>query len=215
MLVVVGGHSRNIGKTSVVEGLIRSLPGWNWTAIKITQYGHGICSSAGEPCACEVIDTAHPFAVSEESGDSHASDSARYLAAGARRSLWVRTAEGQLGHAMPAIRAAVATAENSLLESNSVLQFLKPDLYLVVLDFATKDFKPTSRRYLDRADALVMVQRGIGQPHWTGVAPQLWETQPRFVVEPPQWVTEEMVSFLKEKRALSGSAVAPRPVPSG
>ena len=32
MLVVVGGHSRNIGKTSVVAGLIRKLRDRRWTA---------------------------------------------------------------------------------------------------------------------------------------------------------------------------------------
>ena len=53
-LVVVGGHSRNIGKTSVAAGLIAALPHYNWTAMKITQHGHGICSAAGEPCGCAV-----------------------------------------------------------------------------------------------------------------------------------------------------------------
>ena len=47
MLVVVGGHSRNIGKTSVVAGLIRKLRDRKWTAVKITQYGHGVCSHHG------------------------------------------------------------------------------------------------------------------------------------------------------------------------
>ena len=46
-LVVVGGHSRNIGETSVAAGLIAALPRYNWTAMKITQHGHGICSAAG------------------------------------------------------------------------------------------------------------------------------------------------------------------------
>ena len=43
-LVVVGGHSRNVGKTSVVAGLIAALPEFKWTAMKITQYGHNVCS---------------------------------------------------------------------------------------------------------------------------------------------------------------------------
>ena len=47
MVVVIGGHTRNIGKTSVVCGVIRALPNWNWTAIKIKQYGHGKCSRDG------------------------------------------------------------------------------------------------------------------------------------------------------------------------
>ena len=41
-LIVVGGHSRSVGKTSVVAGLIAALPEFGWTAVKITQYGDGI-----------------------------------------------------------------------------------------------------------------------------------------------------------------------------
>ncbi|HEX4605395.1 MAG TPA: hypothetical protein VH724_15450, partial [Candidatus Angelobacter sp.] len=51
-LVVIGGHSRSVGKTSVVAGLIAALPEFNWTALKITQFGHGICSADGKPCDC-------------------------------------------------------------------------------------------------------------------------------------------------------------------
>src|SRR5258708_168842 len=149
-LVVVGGHSRNIGKTSVAAGLIAALPHYNWTAIKITQHGHGICSAAGEPCDC-AVEYDHPYAISEESAPG-ASDSARFLAAGARRAYWLRTAVGQLGSAVGAIREIVDASENTILESNSILQFLLPDLYLVVVDFAVEDFKESALRYLDRAD---------------------------------------------------------------
>jgi hypothetical protein len=44
-IIVIGGHSRSVGKTSVVAGLISALPDFRWTALKITQYGHGICSA--------------------------------------------------------------------------------------------------------------------------------------------------------------------------
>ena len=55
-LIVIGGHSRSVGKTSVVAGLIAALPEYNWTAMKITQHGHGICSADGEPCHCATDD---------------------------------------------------------------------------------------------------------------------------------------------------------------
>ena len=55
MLVVVGGHSRNIGKTGVVAGLIRRTRGMKWTALKITQYGNAVCSrhTVESTCGCE------------------------------------------------------------------------------------------------------------------------------------------------------------------
>ncbi len=83
-------------------------------------------------------------------------DSARYLAAGAVRSFWVRTRIGNLAAAMPRLRKEFAAAENAIIESNSILGFLRPDLYLSVLDHATADFKESARLFLDRADALLV-----------------------------------------------------------
>ena len=40
MLLVVGGQSRKVGKTSVVAGLIRATPELCWTAVKIAGHRH-------------------------------------------------------------------------------------------------------------------------------------------------------------------------------
>jgi len=197
MLVVVGGHTRNIGKTSVVAGLIAALPELNWTAIKITQYGHGQCSSDGEPCECAVSDVEHPCAISQETDSGSGTDSSRYLAAGARRSYWVRTAVGQLAYALPEMRMIFETSEQVIIESNSILQFFKPDLYLAVMDFGAEDFKATNLAYLDRADALIVIDRGREQPLWSGVSRGLWESKPQFRVRPPQYVTAVMAALVK------------------
>src|SRR5689334_21455700 len=138
-LVIIGGHSRNVGKTSVVAGLIAALREFDWTAVKITQYGHGICSANGEPCDCATSD--HSWAILEERDRSGESDTSRFLVAGAVRALWVRTEQGRLAEAMPAIRQRIEGAHNVIIESNSVLKFLRPDLYLTVLNPATADFK--------------------------------------------------------------------------
>jgi hypothetical protein len=197
MLVVVGGHTRNIGKTSVVAGLIRALPDLHWTAVKITQYGHGLCSSEGEPCECGTQDPEHPYAVSEEQDRTSGTDSSRFLAAGAQRAYWVRTAAGQLGHALPALRRIFDSSTHAIVESNSILQFLRPDLYLAVLDFAARDFKQTSLTYLDHADAVVVIGREVERAPWTHVAQKLWDSKRRFCVRPPQYVTEAMAAFVR------------------
>ena len=221
MLVVVGGHTRNIGKTSVVAGLISALPEFHWTALKITQYGLDVCSNDGAPCECATTDPEHPFAITEETHRDSGTDSSRFLAAGARRSYWVRTATGELGHALPAVRSILAESENVIAESNSLLQFVKPDLYLVVLDFAANDFKATSLQYVDRADALIVIDRGEAQPAWSGVASRLWESKPRFRVQPPQWVTEAMAALVRGRlnSSTASGATGPRastlPPPAG
>src|SRR5262245_33380654 len=79
MLVVVGGHSRNIGKTSVTAGLIRKLRDRQWTAVKITQYGNSICDHHTGACGCEP-ESGDEFELSEEY-EPNDTDSGRFLAA--------------------------------------------------------------------------------------------------------------------------------------
>ena len=197
MLVVVGGHSRNIGKTSVMCGVIQATRELDWTAIKITQYGHGVCSKDGESCDCALPD--HPFALQQEQKPDTGTDSSRYLAAGALRSYWVRTASGNLGEAMPALRRLWDASRNIIMESNSVLQFVKPDLYLTVLDASVADFKPSSLRYLDRADAVVTLS--ASRPVWTDVAASLWRGKPAFPVSPPDYFHPGLAALVNARQS--------------
>jgi hypothetical protein len=197
MVVVVGGHSRNIGKTSVVAGLIRKLRDRKWTAVKITQYGHGVCSHHGEACGCET-EPDHPFALSEEYEPS-GTDSGRFLAAGAERSFWLRTPMGELARAKTALSKIVGSGGNIIIESNSVLELLNPDLFLMVLDFSCGDFKPSSLRFMDGADAFVVIDRGINVPMWEDVARGLWDRKPQFLVKPPAYVTAAVSDFVRSR----------------
>jgi len=192
-IVVVGGNTRNIGKTSVVAGLIAATQERHWTAIKITQFGHGVCSANGEPCDCETAD--HTIAISEERDRLSGTDSSRYLAAGAAKSFWVRTRQGQLHEAMPRVRDLIAKAENVIIESNSVLRFLQPDVSLSVLDLSVDDFKPSALRYLDRVDAIVMPEQAA--PTSSPVPQRLLDAKPRFTTHPPIYCSPELVEFVE------------------
>ena len=107
----------------------------------------------------------------------------------------MRTAVGQLGNAAGVIREIVEGSENTIVESNSILQFWRPDLYLVVVDFAAPDFKESALRYLDRADCLVSVSDT--NPQWKGVSRRLWESKPRFPARPPRYVNAELTEFVE------------------
>ena len=197
-LIVIGGHSRSVGKTSVVAGLIAALPEFEWTAAKITQYGHGVCSANGEPCDCATAD--HSWAISEERDRSGKSDTSRFLLAGAARSLWVRTEQGRLAEAMPALRHRLEGARNVIMESNSVLKFLRPDLYLTVLDPSTGDFKNSAREFLDRADAVIL-HEAAGAPAWQAVSLKPVADRPVYRIRPPVYVTAEIVDFVRSSVA--------------
>lgn len=195
-IVVVGGHSRSVGKTSVVAGLIASLPERQWTAVKITQFGHGICSVNGKSCNCATDE--HTVAISEERDRSGDSDSSRFLVAGAQRSLWVRTKQGHLEEAMPSLRRRIEGVSNLIMESNSVIRFLQPDLYLSVLDPATADFKVSAREFLDRADA-ILLHESSAAPQWVDVPPSVLAGKSVFRIRPPEYVTPEIVEWVRQR----------------
>jgi hypothetical protein len=190
-IIVIGGHSRSVGKTSVVAGLIAALPEYNWNAFKVTQYGHGVCSRNGKPCKCATSE--HNWMISEEKDRAGVSDTSRFLVAGAAQAWWVRTEQGKLAQAMPTLRRKLAEYENSILESNSILEFVHPDLYLSVLDPATADFKRSARTFLGRADAVIV--HTSSDPIWQEVS--LNVSQPVFEIQPPPYVTPSLVDFVR------------------
>jgi len=175
--LVVGGHTRSIGKTSLVVDVIRAMPEAGWTAVKITQYGHGVCSEHGEPCDC--ASATHAAILDEEKDLSGRTDSSRFLVAGARRSLWLRTRQGDLAEGMPLLRKALEGAGNVILESNAILGFLRPALYVVVMDPLLADFKESTQRFMDRADAFVLRSPMTGEG-WKGISQRLVRDKPVF-----------------------------------
>jgi hypothetical protein len=212
-MVVIGGHSRSVGKTSVVAGLISALSHYDWTAVKITQYGHGVCSANGAPCDCVTAD--HAWAISEEKSRDGESDTSRFLVAGAVRSLWVRTEQGRLAEAMPALRQRLEPSRNVIIESNSVLKFLRPDLYLTVLDPGTEDFKTSAQEFLDRADAVILHGSArAAEAAWRKVSLKPVAGQPIFRIMPPPYVTPEIIEFVRSSLIPAQKDESPREVRS-
>ncbi|HEU5403570.1 MAG TPA: hypothetical protein VFU86_19605 [Terriglobales bacterium] len=186
-LIVVGGQSRKIGKTSVVAELISALRQYEWLAAKITQHGHEVCSGDG---ACDCVSAAHTAAITEERDRSGKTDTSRFLVAGAVRALWVRTQPGHLADAMTRLREEMTKARNVIIESNSVMQFLQPDLYLVVLDPRRADFKASAREWLGQADALIV--QGERE-----VSFDLVQQRPVFRLDPARFWSQELVDFVR------------------
>jgi hypothetical protein len=206
-VIVVGGHTRSIGKTELVCDVIRAFPEENWIAGKITQYGHGVCAKNGENCGCAPDE--HSYAISWEKDGTTGTDSSRFLAAGAKRSFWLRTKQGFLAEGLPLLREALNAVVPSvsavgsgkptlIIESNSLLQFVQPSLYFAVMDPDREDFKDSARGVLDRADALVLHQKRA--PNSSDVA------------QSPQWLKlpAQLLREVPSVRQLEGE---PLPVP--
>jgi hypothetical protein len=206
-VVIVGGHTRSIGKTQLVCDIIAAFPKTEWIAGKITQYGHGVCAQNGENCDCAPEE--HVCALDWETQSSSGTDSSRFLAAGANRAFWLRTKQGYLAEGLPLLREALeeealrrahgerAARKNEeessgdspstavILESNSLMQFVKPSLYFAVIDPLKDDFKESAQVALDRAQALVLrgdlASDGPPAPLWMRLPTKLLQEKPSVV----------------------------------
>ena len=188
-IVVVGGHSRKVGKTSVASALIHELSEYRWTAIKISSHWHGGISES----------TAHSFSISEETNSDGNADSSRFLAAGALRSLWVRVGKDGLASAVQQLLPAIQSSPNVIIESNSILRFIRSDFYLIVLRNDIEDFKDSARETLSRADAALLINSGSSPPLWRGVPQDVFERIPRFTTDEPQKIPVELINLLRSR----------------
>ena len=144
-LIVVGGGGRGAGKTALVCGLIRAFPEIEWTAIKITTHEHGKAT-----------------AIWEETTPGQETDTARYLAAGARRALLVTATENaqgaggaELGPIVEKILRECSVSASVIFESNSVLAHLQPDVCLCAAMSPWDKLKASYDLLLEHADAMV------------------------------------------------------------
>ena len=143
-VIVVGGSGHGVGKTALVCGLIRALPEFGWTAIKITSHDYGLGAR-----------------VWEEKSAAGGTDTSRYLAAGARRALLITAADEEIEELVRqalsrcAVGGGEDLAEGTILESNRVLRFVDPDLCLGVEGAPGGERKASYERVAARADAVV------------------------------------------------------------
>jgi len=218
-LVVVGGQGRKVGKTSVIAGLIRGLNTLAWTAVKISHHARDtdtedapladdgelvgatrrVAPTPATDLGHDILPAHFDFLLSEERDPKGHGDTSLYLAAGARRALWLRTQGGGLARALPGLLEALAGDEHVIVESNSLLGFLKPDIFLMVIDQSGRDVKASARQFFARADAFVTV--GAGPRLGPAGDLQLPQDKPAFAMSPSDWSSPGLCRFVSERLA--------------
>ena len=143
-IVVVGGSGKDVGKTGLLCAVIAALPDFAWTAVKIT--GHAY-ESPGHDRPGHFSRTI----IREETRAGQGTDTARYLAAGAKRALLVNRSADDVP--IQEIRAALGDDRNVIFESNRIVRYLKPDLCLALA--GGDENKPSFKLLMDNAHAVV------------------------------------------------------------
>ncbi|HET9742860.1 MAG TPA: hypothetical protein VFQ00_08925 [Terriglobales bacterium] len=163
-MIVVGGQHRKIGKTALVTSILHDFPHLRWQAVKFTSHRH-------DPQACEQVFRENGFSVWRQSRaaaknftrsgvslQSHVPDTARYLAAGAAAAFLVQYETRALEPACHWLRTQIPNSEPVIAEATSAAEFLVPDLFLMILDPSSEDFKSSAAQLLSRTDACVLAR---------------------------------------------------------
>ena len=91
-----------------------------------------------------------------------------------------------------------------IVESNSILAFLKPTVFLFVIDESRRELKASARQFLPRADALVTVGPELKPRIWPGMSLLMLEDKPVFPVSAGEWSNPALSRFVRERLASAG-----------
>ncbi len=186
--IVIGGHSRKVGKTSVTEGLIRELHQYPWTAVKISSHWHA------DPAVTDA------FLIHEESpGSGNSSDTARYLRAGASRAFWMQVRPQHFANALPTLLSIMHSGPYTIVESNAILHHICPELYVMVLRYDVDEFKASARDSLVRANAIIAIDSGESIPAWKDGIRAAMEGIPVFTTPIPGKLPAGFIDFVKAR----------------
>jgi molybdopterin-guanine dinucleotide biosynthesis protein len=148
LIIGIGGAHSSCGKTTLACGLIKLLtegrvfhllnPSPSIGAIKFTK--ESACSS--------LVDDETAL---RETGK----DTSRLYDSGARKVLWVRSTVESLDDLMPLAMGRLADCDCIIIEGNSAIEFVKPDIVIFIAGRTGEETKPSASRLSARADIII------------------------------------------------------------
>src|SRR5258707_10908186 len=153
-VVAVSGFSSNVGKTTLVCELLRQLPGWE--AIKLTRGHYRSCGR--DPAGCCVSDLLRDEPVIRSGRAANyqiGKDTGHFWDAGASNVHWVIVKDDQVERGIKEALARVET-DGVIIEGNSFLDYVAPDLAVMCARAEGGKVKPSARRALMKSDLLCL-----------------------------------------------------------
>ena len=153
-VVAVSGFSSNVGKTTLMCELLRRLSGWE--AIKLTRGHYRSCGR--DPAGCCVSDLLRDEPVIRSGREANyqiGKDTGHFWDAGASNVHWVIVKDGQVENGINEALARVKS-DGVLIEGNSFLDYVTPDLAVMCARSDGGKVKPSARRALMKSDFLYL-----------------------------------------------------------
>lgn len=150
IITVSGAHS-GVGKTALIERLLKDLKGWS--ALKVTVSHNGSCPK-GKPCgACDGLESKFSIVTDKVSIEEKGKDTQRFKAAGALKVFWLKARPDGLRQGLNEILYRLKNAKGVIIEGTSILKYIRPDLAILVKN---KDsvLKPSAVKALKKIDLI-------------------------------------------------------------
>jgi molybdopterin-guanine dinucleotide biosynthesis protein len=154
IIVAVSGFSSNVGKTTLVCELLRSLPGWE--AIKLTRGHYRSCGKDPHACCVSNLLRDEPVVRSgREENYEAGKDTGRFWDSGAANVHWVIATDDQVE---AGIREAIGRVKSKgvVVEGNSFLQYITPDVSVMCARSEGGNPKSSARAALQKTDYLYL-----------------------------------------------------------
>jgi len=155
MIISITGATSNVGKTTLIEHLLRELRG-SWGVCKVTvcrsdephRCPHGkddSCGVCNEDLETFIAET------SEETLREPGKDTWRYYEAGADNVVWLRTRPEYLAMGIHEALKLLDGGDGIIFEGNNVLLALDPDLAVMAVGNPVR-YKASAKKILDKID---------------------------------------------------------------
>lgn len=135
IIIGIGGAHSGAGKTTIASLILKRLKGWG--AIKYTKTS----------LYCSITDD---IEILSEKGK----DTKRLLDSGAEKVLWIQSSFSELEEVLPMAVEMLSHLKGVLIEGNSAIEVLKPDI-VIFISGAEEKIKKGAEKILKMADVVI------------------------------------------------------------
>ncbi|NPA44770.1 MAG: hypothetical protein GXO49_04480 [Chlorobi bacterium] len=154
-LLIVGGTKRNIGKTSLIERIIKKFSSdYDIVAFKIKTiypndtFFHGTDTN---PLSAD-----EKFRLIEEKNANGNEDTNRMLKAGAKKVFKIKTKANYISYAYEELKNKINNNSLLICESNTLRKTVNPSIYLFVKEANSNDMKPSAKEVIKFANKIIL-----------------------------------------------------------
>ena len=149
-LLAVGATNRNLGKTEFICQLIKEFRHESIIALKIKTFYPGDEQSHGKGSGFS-----GDYLVRKENDKNGLDDSKRFLKAGASSVYYIKSRIQDLEKAINEVKSKFPDSQLFIAESNSLLKFYRPGIFIMIQGPNIADYKPSSLEFVDRVDRII------------------------------------------------------------